>query len=428
MRGQRLLTTKEIEKAKPKEKVYRLRDGGGLFLLVRPDGGKYFQHRYTFGGSEKLAQIGPFPTMTLEAARIELEVQRRVLLAGKDPITERRVAKAKGVEAAAATFDAVFWEWMRHPRSRPWSANHVERNEGLYRRLLKPRLAALPVADVTAAPFREIVKGCEKDGILESGRRALGIAAQVLDYAIAHEMAENNPARAVLRLLDKPDVKHFEALRRDDIGPLLVKMDEDKTLDLITKAGLYLSLVTSLRDNSLRGAKWKEFDIGAASWETAESGVWEIPAERMKGREPHRVPLPRQAMAVLRMLRQMTYSGPESYVFASSRAKSGYMAENTLRLALHRLGFKVTVHGMRSLMTDVLNEAEFPPDWVERQLAHVEKNKVRASYLRTDFLDQRIGMIQWFADYCDARKAGKSHEEAAGQTGNVLQLRGGKAA
>lgn len=434
MRGEKLLTDRQIKTAAaklgPDQKIKKLRDGGGLSFMVYRDGPTYAQFRYTFGGKEKVAQIGTYPDVSLDEARAAAEKYRRWLRDGKDPVTEKRLEKAKGVESAAATFDAVFWEWMRKPRNPAWSTNHIERNEGLYRRLLKQRVGSLPIAEVTAAPFRAMVKECEKEDILESGRRALGIAAQVFDYAIAHELAENNPARAILKSMDKPEVRHFEALHREQIGPMLRNLDDDTSLDLVTKAGLYLSLVTSLRDNSLRGAKWKEFDLGGAKWENVElhGAVWEVPGERMKGRRPHRVPIPRQGVAVLRMLYGLTYKGPDSYVFASERAKAGYMAENTLRLALHRLGFKVTVHGMRSLMTDLLNEVGFPHDWVERQLAHVEKDKVRAAYLRTDFLEQRAGMIQWFADYCDARKAGKTHEEAAGQTGNVIQLRGVKAA
>jgi integrase len=427
VRGEKLLTDRQIKTAKlgPDQKIKKLRDGAGLTFTVHRDGPTYAQFRYTFGGKEKVAQIGSYPDVTLEEARSTAEKFRRWLREGKDPVTEKRVEKAKGAESAASTFEAVFWEWMRKPRNPAWSTHHVERNEGLYRRLLKPAVGALPIAEITAAPLRRMMKDCQQDQILESGRRALAIAAQVLDYAIAHELTENNPARSILKTTEKPKVRHFKALKREDIGPFLRALDEDKTLDLVTKAGLYLMLVTGLRDKELRLARWKEFDL--------ERGIWAVPGEHMKGRKvddlpPHRVPLPRQALQVLGMLKTVTFTTAESFVFASARAKTGHMAENTLRLALHRLGFEVTAHGMRSLMTDSLNEAGFPSDWVERQLSHKEKDKVRRAYLRTDFLEQRVGMMQWFADYCEARKGGKSHDEAAGQSGNVVSLQAVKAA
>lgn len=424
MAAEKKLTARQCATAAPREKVYRLADGGGLFLLVRPDKAKYFQYRYQFGGKEKLYQVGPYPEVSLEQARVERDRAREILRGGRDPVLERRLERARGVESAASTFDAVFWEWMRKPRNPPWAANYIERNEGLYRRLLKPYIGVLPIAETTAAPLREMAKECERRNILESGRRALAIAAQVFDYAIAHELAQNNPARAILKSSDKPAVKHFEALKREQVGELLRKMDEDSTLDPVTKAGLHLDLVTGLRDNELRGARWKEIDFDEA--------VWTVPGARMKGRKDQRQPLPTQAIETLTHLAKLTDRGPNSYVFASERAKAGHMAENTLRLALHRLGFAVTVHGIRSLLTDTLNEMGFPHDWVERQLAHVEKDKVRRAYLRTDFLVQRAGMMQWWADYCDQRKAGRTHEEAcgaiAGTAQNVIPILAARAA
>ena len=155
--------------------------------------------------------------------------------------------------------------------------------------------------------------------------------------------------------------------------------------------GLLVAIYTGLRDTSIRGAQWKEIDL--------DSKVWTVPGARMKSRRDHQVPLPKQVLAVLEELKPLTYRDSDSFVFAS-RSKQGYLSENTFRMALHRLGHEVTVHGMRNLITDVLNEGEWNPDWIEKQLDHQEKNQVRAAYLRTKFLPQREQMMQWFADWC----------------------------
>ncbi len=165
-----------------------------------------------------------------------------------------------------------------------------------------------------------------------------------------------------------------------------------------TRAALLLMLYTGLRDASLRGARWREIDLQAARWT--------VPAERMKRREEHSVPLPSQAVAILRQLARLTDRGPDSFVF-SGTGKAGYLAENTLRMTLHRLGFEVTAHGLRSLLTDELYTAGFRSEWIERQLHHKDPNEVRSAYLRTDFYEQRVPMMQWWADACDARRQGK---------------------
>jgi integrase len=262
--------------------------------------------------------------------------------------------------------------------------------------VLHPVLGQLPLREIDATAVLSALKAAENDGILESARRARAIAKQVFDYAIATGRASVNPARDLGNALRKPEVAHFAALKADQIGSFLTALDASG-MTAVTKAALLLMLYTGLRDGSLRGARWREIDFEAAKWT--------IPAERMKRREEHAVPLPRQAIALLRELKRVTDRGPDSFIFASS-GKAGYLAENTLRIALHRLGFEVTAHGFRSLMTDELYKAGFRSEWVERQMHHQDKNAVRAAYLRTDFYDQRVPMMQWWADTFDALKAG----------------------
>lgn len=419
MAGVHKLKAKQCEAAAPKEKIYRLSDGGGLFLAVMPNGARYWQLRYRFGGAERLFQVGSFSRygapgsapLTLEQARAETAKWREVVRQGRDPVNERRLQAAQAVAERNWTFEKASQAWVEHNRS-DWSAAHLERNEGLLRRVLYPRLRELPISRIPSAIVLESLKDAVSRGTVESARRARGIAEQVFAHAIVCNQATENPARDLAKAIRKPPVQHFAALSRDEIGPLLNALD-DSGLDPQVNAALRLMLYTGLRDHELRAAKWSEMDLDGA--------VWNVPAVRMKRRKPHSVPLPAQALAVLEGLSPLTNKGPDSYVFAS-RGKTGYLAENTLRLALHRLGFKVTAHGIRSLLTDTLNELGFRHDWVETQMHHAINNKTTAAYKRTQFLEQRAKMMAVFADYCDARKAGKSHDEAAGDESNVLRL------
>lgn len=427
MAGLNKLKAKECDSAKPREKVYRLADGGGLFLTVMPNGARYWQMRYRFGGAERLFQIGSFSRfgqpgdapITLEKARTEASRWREVIRQGKDPVTERRIQDAEEVAQRNWTFNKAAEAWKDHARTagrRPWSAHHLERNEGLLRRILCPRLGELPVARIPSATILDALKDAASRGTVESARRARAIADQVFAYAIICQQATNNPARDLAKAFGKPEVKHFTALNKSQIPALMKALDGDK-LEPEVNAALRLMLYTGLRDHELRGAQWKEFDFEG-------SATWTIPAARMKRRVEHTVPLPTQAIEVLESLRALTHKGPNSYVFASRASRTGYLAENTLRLALHRLGFKVTAHGMRSLLTDTLNEMDFRPDWIEAQLHHAIRNATLAAYKRTGFIDQRRVMMQTWADYIDARKAGKSHQQAAATGVNVVPLHG----
>ncbi len=394
--AEKKLKVRRCDTARPKAKPYRLTDGGGLSLRVMPGGSKYWQYRYRHGGRETILQLGSYPALSLEQARVEHARQREVLRHGRDPVTARRVERAQVRKAAGETFGAVADEWLSYHRP-AWTAVHHERNAGLLRRVLYPVLGQLPLREIDATALLSALKAAENDGILESARRARAIAKQVFDYALSTGRASTNPARDLGKALRKPEVEHFKALQAEQVGPFLTALDASG-LAAVTKAALRLMLYTGLRDASLRGAQWCEIDFEAAKWT--------VPAGRMKRREEHAVPLPKQALAALRELAPLTDRGPESFVFASS-GSAGYLAENTLRSALHRLGFDVTAHGFRSLLTDELYKAGFRSEWVERQLHHRDKNAVRAAYLRTDFYEQRVSMMQWWADACDARRRGE---------------------
>jgi integrase len=238
------------------------------------------------------------------------------------------------------------------------------------------------------------------------------VAAQVFAYAKDTHRATHNPGRelASSSVLKKPEVRHFAALKPAQVGPMLRALDASN-VEPVTRTALILMLYTGVRDAALRAARWQEFDLRAK--------CWTVPAERMKSGREHRVPLPAQSITMLTELAKLTRRKPDSFVFAS-HGKAGFLAENTLRMRLHGLGFKVTAHGFRSLMTDLLNVQGFNADAIERQLDHVQKNQVRAAYLRDDFYEYRRSMMQWLADWADAQR---NKEKAPRLPSNVVPMR-----
>jgi len=396
MAAEKLLTEVACKAAKPKDNVYYLNDGAGLRLRVRQDGSRTWVYRYRLNGKELSAGLGVYPTVGLQAARAKAQEARLIAEGGKNISTAKRIARSEQVVKGGNTFGVISAEWLVHNKA-SWSATHYERNEGLIRRYLEPQLGKLPI-DAIKEPFLfGVIKKVYDRGTKVSAERTRAIAAQIFSYARATHRGSGNPARDMADnpYFKKPPVKHFDALNKADVPKLMEALNQTggaQTLDVKTVCALKLALYTGLRDHSIRGAKWSEIDFASATWE--------VPAERMKLRRAFKVPLPTQAIGVLQTLKTLTYKDDNSYIFPSA-GKYGYMAENTLRLALHSLGFKVTVHGMRSLITNVLNEHRFNADAIERQLDHRESNKVRAAYLTSDFWEQRQTMMQWFADWCD---------------------------
>jgi integrase len=409
--AEKLLSDRKCKSAKPRATPYPLADGKGLRLVIHPNGSKYWVLRYTLAGKETTLGLGTYPNVTLEEARDVAGDARKLVAAGINPRVDRKVNVARNIERGEATLQAVADEWMaRHKED--WSPHHHERNEGLLRRILLPELGALPIAEITEPMLLAPLKKAYDSGIRESARRARAVAAQVFAYAKDTHRATSNPARelAASSVLKRPEVTHFAAIKAKEVGPMLKKLAASG-VDPVTRAALLLMLLTGLRDSTLRGGRWQEIDLKAAKWT--------VPGERMKSRREHAVPLPRQAVSILKQLAKLTRKNANSFIFAS-RGKAGFLAENTLRLALHGLGFKVTVHGFRSLLTDLLNERGFNADAIERQLDHSSKDKVRAAYLRSDFFDYRRTMMQWVADWAEAQQAGSA---APTLPANVITLR-----
>lgn len=396
MTAEKLLTEAACKVAKPKAQIYYLNDGAGLRLRVRPDGSRTWILRYRLNGKEMSTGLGSYPKVGIQVARAKAVEAKEHVSKGSNPSTAKRIAKSKQIEIGETTFGLIANEWLNHNQS-SWSATHYERNEGLLRRYLCPDLGRLPIESITEQMMFNVIKKVYDKGTKVSALRTRGIAGQIFAFARASHRGVKNPARDMADnpYFKKPPVKHYTALNDKKIPQLMDRLKQtgkEQILDIKTVCALKLALYTGLRDNSIRGAKWSEIDF--------EKKTWTVPALRMKGRKVHTVPLPLQAINTLMQLYPLTYKEADSYIFPST-GKYGFMSENTQRLALHRLGFKVTIHGMRSLITDVLNEKGFNRDAIERQLDHKEGNQVRRAYLRTDFMEERVKFMQWFADWCD---------------------------
>jgi integrase len=401
MAAEKRLTEAACKAAKKKDKLYYLSDGAGLRLRIRPDGSKTWVLRYRLSGKEMSTGLGTYPKISLQIARTKALDAKQHVSKGDNPSTAKRIAKANQVIKAEATFGAIAREWLDHNKP-GWSTHHFERNDGLLKRYLLPDLKRLPIDSIKEAYLFTVIKAVYDGGPKESARRARAVAAQVFSYARATHRGTINPARDMADnpYFKKPTVKHFTALPQNKVGALIKELNKtgvEQKLDVKTVCALRIALFTGLRDNSIRGALWCEIDLDA--------GIWTVPSTRMKSGREHQVPLPKQAISALESIRPLTYRNGNSFVFPGG-GKHKIMSENTLRLALHRLGFKVTAHGMRSLLTDVLNENGFNPDAIEKQLDHAEKSQVRRAYLRSNFMDERTRMMQWFCDWCDAQANG----------------------
>ena len=399
MAAEKLLSEMACKSAKAKSTIYYLNDGAGLRMRIRPDGSRTWIFRCWLDGKEMSTGLGSYPTISLQIARAKALEARQEVSKGNNPSTSKRIAKTQQITKGGHTFGLIANEWLEHNKP-DWSGTHYERNEGLLRRFLLPDLAKLPIESITEPYLYSVIKKIYDRGTKVSAARTRTIASQIFSYARATHRATGNPARDMSDnpYFKKPPIKHFDALPKEDVPKLMVALNKsqaEQQLDVKTVCALKLALYTGLRDNSIRGAKWSEIDL--------ERKIWTVPASRMKSGSEFKLPLPTQAVEVFKILEPISFRELESYVFPST-GKYGYMAENTLRLALHRLGFKVTVHGMRSLITNVLNEKGFNRDAIERQLDHQEQNQTRASYLRSDFMEERIRIMQWFADWCSEDK------------------------
>jgi integrase len=385
------LTDIKVRNAKPGAKPTKIFDGGGLFLLIQPQGGKCWRYKYRVGGKEKLLALGTYPEVNLAAARERHRDARKALADGKDPADVKREAKRIDKLKALNTFEAIAREWHKE-RKHGWTPKHAEQIMTRMEANLFPKLGNRPITQITAADLLDVARIIEARGAHDIAHRAVQTAGQVFTYGIVIGKAERNPA-ADLRGALKPLVKKHHAHLSAKELPDFLKSVESYDGTLQTKLAIQFLLLTFVRTSELRCAEWKEIDFDKAEWR--------IPAERMKMRDPHIVPLSKQAVKVLRQLQELNGHWPR--VFPSQHKPAGFMSQNTIIFAIYRMGYhsRLTGHGIRGTASTILNENGFAPDVIERQLAHAERNGVRAAYNHAQYLPERRKMMQWWADYID---------------------------
>jgi integrase len=391
------LTDAKVRNAKAKTRPYKIADGEGLFLLITPPGGKYWRLKYFFQGKEKLLALGVYPEVTLAEAREGRVQARKQLASGADPAEAKKEAKLATTAKNANTFELIAREWLEK-RRHEWAPSHTRSIRIQVEKHIMPKLGPTPIADITAPELLAVLRVMEARGVLETARRMMQVVGQIFMYAIATGRVERNPVPDLRGALKTPVAKHYAFLKESEM-PLYLRKLEKYDGHPQTKLALRFLLLTFVRTRELRGALWSEID-----WKKAE---WRIPAERMKMKEQHIVPLSKQAIATLRELQK--HSGHRQFVFPNLHNPKAYMSENTILYALYRMGYhsRATGHGFRSTASTILNENGFRPDVIERQLAHSERNTVRAAYNHAQYLPERRKMMQWWANYLQRAAAKK---------------------
>ena len=389
-----MLTELECKNFEAKEKSYKKFDGGGMFLLIKSDGSKYWRLKYNYAGKEKLIALGVYPEVSLKDARKKRDEYKKKLAEGIDPVQDKKQAKHELKENVANTFENIALEWHKHK----WK-DSVKKDAKLELSRLKrhifPYLGSIPIKKITAQQLISTIRNMEDNGILSESQKTRSIVGQVFKYAIATKRAEHNLIQDTAGAYKQPNVKHHPNFSEKELKEFL-KTFADFKGNPITKLALKFLILTFVRSNELRGARWEEFDF--------EKNEWRIPAERMKMKEQHIVPLSKQSLAVLEEIKKLSFKENESgLLFPSAIRSEKPISDNTLSKALRDQGYqgKATPHGMRATASTILNENGFKPDVIERQLAHCERNKVRASYNHAQYLQERREMMNWWGDFVE---------------------------
>lgn len=401
------LTDTAIRKAQPHERQYKLADGGGLFLLVTPAGGKSWRWKYYLDGKEKLMTLGRYPDVSLAKARELRDQARREKSTGTDPMAQRKLDKRLRRIAAENSFQAVANAWLAI-----WSPGRSERHAVYVRRRLEldvfPAIGPRPINEIQAPELVVMVKDIADRGALDISKRALQTCSQIFRYAIGHGMAVRNPATDIKPsdILPSRRQKHYSRVGESELPELLRHIDAYQGA-VVTRLAMRMMVLTFVRTSELIGARWEEFDL--------TTRMWKIPAVRMKMRTEHWVPLSRQAVDVLMTLQLVT--GRSSLLFPGERDHEKPMSNNTILAALKRMGYqgKMTGHGFRGIASTILHEQGYEHAHIELQLAHTERNKVSAAYNHAKYLDARVKMMQDWANFLEAKlnSAPATHLRAA---------------
>lgn len=388
-----------VANAKSKERDYKLTDGAGLYLLVKSTGRKLWRFNYAFHHKQRTLAFGAWPEVSLADAREQLAEARKVIAAGLDPSHENKLEMARERLSEENSFKLVAEEWVAKNVREGMADVTLSKIRWLLAKAY-PRIGNRPIAKITPQEVLTVLRSVEATGRYESARRMRSVFSRVFRYAIATTRAERDPASDLRGALTVPKAKHLAAITTSKGAGELMRAIEGYSGHAITLYGLRLSAHLFVRPGELRHAEWTEFDFDRA--------VWDVPAEKMKMRRPHRVPLSRQVIGLFEELHALTGLG--RYCFPSFRSGRRPMSENTVNAALRALGFgpeDMTAHGFRAMAATLLNETgKFNPDAIERQLAHMEGNGVRRAYTRGEYWDERVRMMQFWSDELERLRDG----------------------
>ncbi len=386
------LTVIEVKTAKPKSRNYKLSDGGGMYLLVQPNGSKYWRFSYRYMGKQKTLALGVYPNINLQQARHEREIAKKKLYEDIDPCEERKALKNPKNPQNTNTFESVANEWFKK-QSHIWVKSH---SDDVIRRLevnIYPSLGSLEISSIQPIDVLNSVRKIENRGAFDLAHRVLGVCGQVFRYAVSCSYCKSDPTRDLKGALTPHIKKHFAAVKPEEL-PLLMQsiLNYEEIGDVQTKLGLQLLALTFVRTQELTGAKWEEFDF--------EKLIWTVPAIRTKLKREHLIPLSPQVIVILKKLK--ITSEQSKYIFMG-RNPLKQISNNTLLFALYRIGYKtkMTGHGFRTVASTILNESGFRFDVVEKQLAHLDNNRVRDAYNRAEYMKERALMMDWWANYLD---------------------------
>lgn len=394
------LTDTAIRKAKPAAKPYKMADSLGLYLLINPNGSKLWRVKYRIHGIERKLSLGSYPMVKLVEAREARDAARKQVSKMIDPNAAKRQARIEATIQANNTFASVAEEFLAKREIEGLSPQTMEKYVWLLK-LVSPDFAQRPVAEITPAELLHELKYHERRGRYETAKRLRSMASRVFRYAAATARTDRDPAQMLLGALIKPRPKHFAAITDpDEFGGLLRAIEEYQG-DPATMAALRITPHLFQRPGELRQMEWTELNFAKA--------VWTLPTEKMKMRQPHAVPLSKQALTILESIRPITGNG--KYVFASAWSRARPISENTVRSALRRMGYtkeQMTPHGFRTTASSLLNECgKWSPDAIERALAHMVSGEVRRIYNRSAYWTERVAMAQWWSDYIDELREGE---------------------
>lgn len=388
------ITNLQCKKAKPKTKPYKLSAGRGLYLEVMPSGSKYWRMKYRINGKEKRLALGVYPEISLKNADERCTDARRLLEKNIDPSQHKKEKKRLADQKAANNFEAVAREWHNITQIK-WTDRHAKTVIGRLERDIFPFIGHLPISDIKPPLVLSCLERMQNRGAFEPAHRMRQSCGQIFRYGIAHGYCEYNPASELSEAIKPVVRKHYPCIAINEIPELLEAMERNEAcLRLETRHAMKLLMLTFVRTKELIEAKWDEFDL--------ENAQWVIPAERMKMRKEHIVPLSKQAVNILQDLKAM--NGQWEWILPGHHTPRKHMSNNTVRLGLHRLGFKgrMTGHGFRALaMSTIKEKLNYRHEVIDRQLAHAPKSMVTRAYDRAKFLDERKKMMQDWADYID---------------------------